>query len=100
MAQNSPFEGRVALVTGASRGIGAATAKALAAKGVKTIINTRLPSEDQGELPPERAKAEVEALGMTYLNIPVSSSEFSDESLAEVSRAISEAAAEGETFVH
>ena len=74
--------------------------KALAAKGVKTIINTRLPSEDQGELPPERAKSEVEALGMTYLNIPVASSEFSDESLAEVSRAISEAAAEGETFVH
>ena len=70
--------------------------KALAAKGVKTIINTRLPSEDQGELFPERAKAEVEALGMTYLNIPVSSSEFSDESLAEVSRAISEAAAEGD----
>lgn len=74
--------------------------KALAAKGVKTIINTRLPSEDQGELPPERAKAEVEALGMTYINIPVSSSEFSDESLAEVSRAIGGAAAEGDTFVH
>ncbi len=74
--------------------------KALAAKGVKTIINTRLPSEDQDELPPERAKAEAEALGMTYLNIPVSSSEFSDESLAEVNRALREAKADGPTFVH
>ena len=74
--------------------------RALAAKGVKTIINTRAPSEDQGELPPERAKAEAEALGMTYLNIPVSPSEFSNESLAEVSRALSGASADGETFVH
>ncbi len=74
--------------------------KALAGKGVKTIINTRLPGEDHGELTPELAKAEAEALGMTYIHVPVSTQEFSDESLAEVSRALSGAAADGSTFVH
>ena len=35
------FEGKVALVTGASRGIGAATAKAMAAQGAHVIITAR-----------------------------------------------------------
>ncbi|MCY3824120.1 MAG: sulfur transferase domain-containing protein [Nitrospinae bacterium] len=74
--------------------------QALVERGVKTIINTRFPEEDQGDLPPERAKAEAEALGMRYVNIPVSPVEFSPASLAEVSRALSEARAHGPTFVH
>ena len=74
--------------------------KTLSARGVKTIINTRFPEEDQGDLPPERAKAEAEALGMRYLSIPVSPVEFSPASLTEVSRALSEAKALGPTFVH
>ena len=74
--------------------------KALAARGVKTIINTRFPEEDQGDLPPERAKAQAEALGMRYVNVPVSPVEFSPASLAEVSRALDEARAHGPTFVH
>jgi len=36
-----PFEGRLALVTGASRGIGAATAEALARAGAHVIITAR-----------------------------------------------------------
>ncbi len=41
MAAERPLEGRVALVTGASRGIGAATAKSLAEAGAHVVITAR-----------------------------------------------------------
>ena len=47
----SELEGRVALVTGAARGIGAATARALAAKGAKVILtDLAAPAELAAEL--------------------------------------------------
>jgi uncharacterized protein (TIGR01244 family) len=45
--------------------------EALAASGVKTIINNRPDDEDPGQLPAAEARRLAEAHGMTYLHIPM-----------------------------
>jgi NAD(P)-dependent dehydrogenase (short-subunit alcohol dehydrogenase family) len=58
------FEGRIALVTGASRGIGRALALSLAARGATPIINYR-----RNEAAARATVSEIERLGATTLAI-------------------------------
>ena len=39
MSENNMLEGKVALVTGAGRGVGAEVAKVMASRGAKVIVN-------------------------------------------------------------
>jgi uncharacterized protein (TIGR01244 family) len=45
--------------------------EALAASGVKTIINNRPDDEDPGQFPAGEARRLAEARGMTYIHIPM-----------------------------
>ena len=65
MTDTKPFEGKLALVTGASRGIGAATAEALAAAGAHVIITAR------GASALEQVEARIHAGGGTATIAPM-----------------------------
>jgi short-subunit dehydrogenase len=76
------FEGQLALVTGASRGIGAATAKALAAEGAHVILTART----AGAL--EQVEEAIHAVGGTATIAPLDLIET--DSIARLASAVAE----------
>jgi NAD(P)-dependent dehydrogenase (short-subunit alcohol dehydrogenase family) len=77
-----PFSGQVALVTGASRGIGAATAEALAAAGAHVILTAR----DAAAL--ERVEQRIHQAGGTATIAPLDLTE--PDSIARLAAAIAQ----------
>ncbi len=77
---DKPLDGRLALVTGASRGIGAATAIALAAKGAHVVLTARTP----GGL--EEVEATIHAAGGSATIAPLDLAE--SEAIARLATAI------------
>jgi sulfide:quinone oxidoreductase len=55
----------------AAGGLDRADIEALAAAGVRTIVNNRPDGEDPGQLPAEEARRLAEARGIAYHHIPV-----------------------------
>lgn len=80
MSESKPFDGRLALITGASKGIGAATAKALAAKGAHVILTAR----DVKKL--EAVEDEIHAIGGTSTIAPIDLTE--SDAVARLANAI------------
>ena len=70
MTPDGPMKGRMALVTGASRGIGRATALALAAQGASVAVNYRTGMDDAAA-----AVKDIENLGGTAVAIQADVSE-------------------------
>ncbi len=82
MADDKPLAGRVALVTGSSRGIGAATAKALAAAGAHVVLTARTARDLEG------VEEEIHATDGTATIAPLDLTE--SDSIARLANAISE----------
>ena len=82
MAATKPLAGRIALVTGSSRGIGAATARALAAAGAHVVLTARSAKEL------EAIEEEIHQAGGTATIAPMDLTE--SDSIARLANAVSE----------
>jgi NAD(P)-dependent dehydrogenase (short-subunit alcohol dehydrogenase family) len=79
---DAPLAGKVALVTGASRGIGAATAKALAASGAHVVLTARTARDL------ETVEEEIHLAGGTATIAPMDLTE--SDSIARLANAVSD----------
>lgn len=79
---SKPFEGKLALVTGASRGIGAATAEALAAAGAHVILTAR------GASALEQVEEQIHQAGGTATIAAIDLTE--DENIQKLAQAVAE----------
>jgi NAD(P)-dependent dehydrogenase (short-subunit alcohol dehydrogenase family) len=82
MASDKPFEGRIALVTGASRGIGAATAEALGKAGAHVVLTARKAKDLEG------VEEAIHAAGGTATIAPMDLTE--SDSIARLATAVAE----------
>lgn len=82
MTDTKPFEGKLALVTGASRGIGAATAEALAAAGAHVILTAR------GASALEQVEERIHAAGGSATIAPMDLNEA--ENIQKLAQAVAE----------
>jgi NAD(P)-dependent dehydrogenase (short-subunit alcohol dehydrogenase family) len=79
---SKPFEGKLALVTGASRGIGAATAEVLAAEGAHVILTAR------GGAALEKVEERIHAAGGTATIAPLDLND--SENIQKLAQAVAE----------
>ena len=79
---SKPFDGKLALVTGASRGIGAATAEALAAAGAHVILTAR------GGSALEQVEERIHSAGGTATIAPMDLND--SEGIAKLAQAVAE----------
>lgn len=82
MTDTKPFDGKLALVTGASRGIGAATAEALAAAGAHVILTAR------GAPALEQVEEKIHQAGGTATIAPMDLSDA--ENIGKLAQAVAE----------
>ena len=82
MTDSKPLEGKLALVTGASRGIGAATAEALAAAGAHVVLTAR------GAAALEQVEERIHAAGGSATIAPMDLND--QENIAKLAQAVAE----------
>jgi NAD(P)-dependent dehydrogenase (short-subunit alcohol dehydrogenase family) len=82
ITESKPFDGKLALVTGASRGIGAATAEALAEAGAHVILTAR------GGKALEQVEEKIHAAGGTATIAPMDLNE--SENIGKLAQAVAE----------